>query len=266
MFDVLCIEKSTFIILGPNNNYIEITIPTAKEIADKHFKGNLNAYFLFQIDLKRRIKTLKSPKQFVEFTNNIPMIWEIIPNSLKNMYKQLSEELEKLNKSSELIIRSFNPKNSKRRQKENNIRHRKKKKKDDQNVSFTKPKTKIPADNSCPVIPSEPDNNIITENNYPYFGNYPEISLSSQHQFTETNNIVMENNFTGPDFGNYSEISPSSQFQFMETNNVIMEIPSSSFMETNIVMENTNLISCIDTEYTISGNYVEYFPYLTDLF
>ncbi|PKC14958.1 hypothetical protein RhiirA5_408797 [Rhizophagus irregularis] len=109
-FTVLSGEE-TITILGPNNNYIEIPFPTPKEILERNFKKNLNAYFLFQTDLKREIKKLKnSSTQFDEFINNIPIIWEKTPEIIKNRYKVLSEEVEKLNKHSGLKILSFDPK------------------------------------------------------------------------------------------------------------------------------------------------------------
>ncbi|CAI2182519.1 16205_t:CDS:2 [Funneliformis geosporum] len=78
------------VILGPNNEYIELKISTIIEILNKHRGKKLNTG---------------------------------IPDSFKKKYKLLSEELERQSKTSELEIRPFNPHKKmqrKRKQKENN--------------------------------------------------------------------------------------------------------------------------------------------------
>ncbi|GBC06655.1 hypothetical protein RclHR1_00070022 [Rhizophagus clarus] len=216
-FNILYREE-TITILGPNNNYIEITFPTSKEILDRNYKGNLNSFFLFQNDLKKVIKDSKSSSnQFIEFTNNIPTIWEKTPEIIKNKYKVLSEELEKLNKnkSSDLKILSFDPKNLgqkkkyKRKPKENHIRNYNKNKsnkeenfmsklRDDKNVSLMKPKMNPP-----PVISS-----VIQPLNLPEVNDIlmlPPDENCSSFQLMETGTLMS----TSPPDVNYSMIPPT---------------------------------------------------------
>src|SRR3954452_12374828 len=140
MFDVIDKNERVFLVFGPNNIYIKVTISTLIEILNKHYRGNLNIYFYFQNDVKKGAKELKSISDQFNFTNNnnIPIIWGKTPESIKNKYKLLSEEVEKSNKPSELTIRSwsFNPEKPirKRRLKENDPRGRKKKSKHKKSV------------------------------------------------------------------------------------------------------------------------------------
>ncbi|CAB5121773.1 unnamed protein product [Rhizophagus irregularis] len=191
-FTVLSGEE-TITILGPNNNYIEIPFPTPKEILERNFKKNLNAYFLFQTDLKREIKKLKnSSTQFDEFINNIPIIWEKTPEIIKNRYKVLSEEVEKLNKHSGLKILSFDPKSfgkkkkHRRRPKENTIQPHKNKKNKinklrvDKDVYSMEPKMNPPVLNS--VTPSLE----VSERNNIFMSPPDESFVVPQFQYMET--------------------------------------------------------------------------------
>src|SRR5436305_12025624 len=103
-FNVIEKPDGKLAVLGQDNNYIEFPIPNATEVLNKEYNGNLNCYFLFQNNLKEAIKSSKRANQLVDFSNNIPKIWEKTPESIKNKYKLLSKEIEKLNKPSELII------------------------------------------------------------------------------------------------------------------------------------------------------------------
>ncbi|GBC50974.2 uncharacterized protein OCT59_022533 [Rhizophagus irregularis] len=231
-FDVLSIEE-TITILGPNNNYITFTFPKSEEILNRSYKKNLNAFFLFQNDLKKAIKKSKSSSnQFVEFINNIPIIWDKTPETIKSKYKVLSGELEKLNKPSGLTIVSYDPgqkKKYKRRPKENYIRQRNdkinKEKKNldklsvDKNFSLMNPEAKPPPVISSVVPPLElsgvfmlpPDESsvspplqlmdlmkntsLIPDVSYPVIPSNPlpdVIPLPSQFQSTETD-FFMEN-------------------------------------------------------------------------
>jgi hypothetical protein len=149
---VLGDDKTVFAILGPNNNYIEITVSKIDEILSKQYKRNLNEYFLFQIDVKNEVKSLrkssKSPvvtegSPFENFIQNIPLIWQNTPQPIKVKYKLLSEKFEESTKPTELVIKSFDPENlvrksRKRGLKENRAQHRKKRYKDTEDTLKSK--------------------------------------------------------------------------------------------------------------------------------
>lgn len=271
-FTILSREE-TITILGPKNNYIEITISTPEEISKRNYKKNLNAYFLFQTDLKREIKRLKSSStQFDKFTNNIPDIWEKTPEIIKNKYKVLSEEVEKLNKPSDLKILSFDPKNlgkkkkHKRRSKENNIQPHKNKKnkinklRKDKDVSFMEPKINPPVINS--VIPSlevSEGNNIIMS---PSNGSYLVAPFPSlmETDIMDTVDIVLNSTpldvsysvWIPPTDVSYSEIPPIPlpdvsyslipPTPLMDVSYYVTLPPSQTqFSETDIPMKNSNL-------------------------
>lgn len=232
-FDVLSIEE-TITILGPNNNYIAFTFPKSEEVLNRSYKGNLNAFFLFQNDLKKAIKKSKSSSnQFVEFINNISIIWDKTPEKIKSKYKILSEELEKLNKPSGLTIVSYDPKKSdqkkkyKRRPKENNIRQRNnkinkqknilEKLSDDNNVSLMNLEEKPPPVISSVVPPLELSGDFMPP---------PDESYSVTPPFSQLMGLMEDTNLTP-----YSVIPPNllldvipspSQFQTMETD-ILME-------------------------------------------
>ncbi|CAB4486435.1 hypothetical protein RhiirA1_500521 [Rhizophagus irregularis] len=224
---ILSEEKTTYVILGPKNNYIEVTISTIKEILNKQYKGkNLNDFFLFQIDVKNEVKSLRgssrssvvtegSTNPFEDFIQNIPLIWKnFAPQPIKDKYKLLSEEFEKSNKSSELVIRSFVPKNlvrtksRKRGLKENRIQHHRKKKrykdtlksKDNEDIHQEVPGEPA-AENSQKLVEiyedGKEDNNnilalpIVVEPSFPQTENTP---INSYHQ---SDNII-------PDMFDYS--------------------------------------------------------------
>ena len=93
MFEIVVTAERKFLIFGPNNNYITITVTTINEVSNDYYKGNLDIYSLFQNDLMKGVKALKSSDQS-DFINNISKIWGKIPESIKNTYKLLSEELK----------------------------------------------------------------------------------------------------------------------------------------------------------------------------
>src|SRR4051812_39155876 len=96
MFNVIARNEKKFLILGPNNNFITITISTINDVLNRHYRGNLNSFLLFQNDVRKEAKTLKSPSDQSDFTNNIHDIWERAPESVRNKYELLLEEHENL--------------------------------------------------------------------------------------------------------------------------------------------------------------------------
>ncbi|CAG8675226.1 6631_t:CDS:2 [Funneliformis mosseae] len=99
MFTVVHSDRKTFLILGPNGYYLEITISD-----DRNRIGNFNAFSLFQDDLEKEIEIKSYPSHFDNFFKNIGVIWEYAPKSIKKEYKLLSDELER--KFSNLEIKS----------------------------------------------------------------------------------------------------------------------------------------------------------------
>ncbi|CAB4486433.1 hypothetical protein RhiirA1_500523 [Rhizophagus irregularis] len=180
-------DNKIFLVLGPNNNYLEIIMSSTEEIIKKSFKTNLNSFFLFQYDLRKEIKAKENPsKRFLEFKNNINKIWKKTPDLIKNEYKILSEELQRLNKPLKLVIRPFNPEKQKENQK-----WKKKLKSKSTLMENTNP---IPAIKNCSQPPSD---------------NIPMESMENiNHQSAEINSsIVCANRSISP---SYSENFVSS--------------------------------------------------------
>ncbi|RGB41888.1 hypothetical protein C1646_662738 [Rhizophagus diaphanus] len=257
-FDVFILEEK-ITILGPNNNYITFTFPKSEEILNRSYKKNLNAFFLFQNDLKKAIKKSKnSSNQFVEFINNIPVIWDKTPETIKSKYKVLSEELEKLNKPSGLTIVSYDPKKSgqkkkyKRRPKENYIRHRNNKMNKEKKILDKLSVDMNPEAKPPPVISSVAPLLELSGSFMPP----PNESYSVSPPFSQLMGLMEDTNLT-PDV-NYSVIPPNplpdvipSPFQFQT-------------METDIFIEDTNTTMYDQYAEYLSLNYedtIDYFKF-----
>jgi hypothetical protein len=88
MFIITVINETSYLILGPKNNYIQMTVSPP----NKHNKRNLDAYLLFQNDLNKNIKGLKNTNKFSDFIDNVDIIWEKIPPRIKEKYATPSKE------------------------------------------------------------------------------------------------------------------------------------------------------------------------------
>ncbi|PKK79851.1 hypothetical protein RhiirC2_860269 [Rhizophagus irregularis] len=173
---------------------------------------------VISIDVKNEVKSLKksskspvvtegSTSPFENFIHNIPLIWKNTPQDIKNKYKILSEEFERTNKSTELVIRSFDPENlirksRKRGLKENRTQHCKKKRyKED---TFTL-KSKNEAENNKNVAFMEsnifPTLPVVVEPSFPQIentGSYPQSdnTISDTSYFVNLSFDISNNYFS----------------------------------------------------------------------